>query len=265
MKDNLTKKLLDTDLVGRLQPFVDRNEFGYTFMGNETIMFPQQTDAKSPWLYVKNRKGNKCSLWHTVYFGIHKIIPQHCFKHCWKVVASHKGWDGDVLRQLTMSDLMYIYEIQKEYDWPSKCGMDTRDYTPTIWGAYWYCDSLTQARAVKFDVEPKIKEIDERIQVIVKRSCTEFELYLGESNKWDELDITWKDDESVLENWIYQQEDFFGEQADNELLVRNVKNRFLYWAHKHGDMTYREFTDQSPLIYRFPETKDVEIVPSITY
>lgn len=263
MAHDYMERLLDTDLVGKLQPYVDNQQINYNFMGDEWIRFATGSQTRTPWLIHKGVVGHQCHIFHSVYHGMFGCIPKTCFKHCWKMTACNKGIKDDVVQQLTMKEVMEIEELQKYLDLPSKCGMDRRVYTPNIWGAYWYFPNLEMAQNHYNQIRGCMNLINPDIDVNIKRSCTEFELALGPSDKWDELEIDWMEKEGVLDEWVYRIDQEPVKQ--HTLIKRAVRNKMLYWAHQHGDMTYKLFNQGNDLVYKFPTEKNVPIQPSKTY
>ena len=100
-------------------------------------------------------------------------------------------------------------------------------------------------------------------ELTITRSCTEFELALGPSDKWDDLEIEWAEKESVLDEWVWRAT---GEPpTQHELIKQAVRNRMMYWAHEHGDFTYKHFNDNNELVHTFVEERRVPISPAVTY
>lgn len=233
----------------------------YRFISDDQVQVIIALDDDSPWLIAHNRKERKCLMWHNVYFGIYGVVPTPCLKHCWKVCITRMWDDNGFETQLDFAHVMTIADFQVEFDWPSKVGMDRRDWTPNIWGAYWYCDSLDQARNIKNIVE---QALGTDFVVEIKRGCTEMELVLGDSREWDVCDPrcqAQQDMEKELDAFIFNE---IGPMDQQTMIKKNVILRFMYWAHKHGDFTYREFMDEGeeltfdmprgPVKYRKSET-----------
>lgn len=263
MSTDFMERLYDTDVVGKLQPFVNRHEIGYDFIGDEWLQMHETKETNTPWLVHKRSKGQLCHIFHTTYFGIFGCVPELCFKHCWKLAACNKGVKDDQVQQLCMRDVLDIEELQQELDLPSKCGMDRRDYTQNIWGSFWYTSSLDEAKEKYPIIRDGLDKIDPNINLVIKRSCTEFELAIGPSDTWDDMERPWSEKEDVLNDWILRQDS--QPEHQHELIKRNVKIKMLQWAYKHGDNTYRLFNEGNDLVMRFPKEDNKSIVPSITY
>jgi hypothetical protein len=262
----LMKRLSDTDIVGRLQEHVDKQEFTYDFIGDEWLKFHTQVFTNDYWLHTKFDLQKSCHVWWTKYFGVFRCVPEKCLKHCWKLCACHRGFDRErrQYRQLNLSEVMDIHELQQDMGVTSKVGMDPRDYTPTIWGAYWYTDSMDQGQKLFETLRGGLDKINPDIDLSLKRACTEYEIYLGPSNTWDDREFKWEETEKVLNKWVYPEPNHTNEDQ-HELIQQSVKLRFLHWAYMHGDMTYKDFIDGDDILHTFVEKVQKPITPSVTY
>lgn len=265
-KPGLMQRLNDCDIVGRLQPHVDAHEFSYNFMGPDALRFHTQAYTTDTWLHTMFDKSKSCHIWWTKYFGVFRCVPEKCLRHCYKLCACDRGFDDDrkQVKQLSLSEVMDIHEFQQRLNLTSKTGMDQRDYTTTTWGSYWYLSSLKEAHNLYPAVRAGLDEINPDIVLNVKRACTEFELYLGPSNEWDDKDFAWEETEKVLDKWVFP-EPTSDDEGQHELIQQAIKLKMLHWAHMYGDMTYKEFIDGDNLEHGFKEVKRVPIVPSVTY
>lgn len=251
-QENLLKKLKERKKEG----------LSYRFVSDEQVQVLIALDDDSPWLLNHSRKERKCLVWHNVYFGIYGVVPTPCLKHCWKVVITRMWNDDGEESQLDFSAVMKIAEFQENFEWPSKVGMDRRAWTPNLWGAYWYCDTLEQAREIR-----KVLETDLSSDFIVeiKRGCTEMELMLGDSGEWDVCDPRCEGQKQLeisLDAFIYNE---IGPLEQPVMVKRDVILRMMYWAHKHGDMTYlMHMNPGEQLTFEMPRGP-VKWKPSRTY
>jgi hypothetical protein len=265
-KRSLAERLKDTDIVGKLKPYNDQNQLKYSMLGaGEGIRFFQSVATDNPWLHISTNRMHNCAIWHSVFFGVWKLIPKYCRDHCWKLCATDRGMDakGEKVDQLTMDEIMQIHEYQEEQGIQAKVGMDKRPYTKSIWGAYWYNGSKAEGMELYPVVREALDKINPDINLRLKRACTEFELFGGPTSRWDHV---LEDDEceAVLEKWIDMVP--LGNQSEgNELLINNTRNRFIDWAHQHGDMTYKLFTKGEPVTFDFPTVKTVPVEDSVCY
>jgi hypothetical protein len=179
------------------------------------------------------------------------------------MTACNKGIKDGVVQQLTMEEVLAIEKIQQYLDMPSKCGMDRRAYTPNLWGAYWYFPTLYLAQRRYNQIKGVLNSVNPDINVQIKRSCTEFEIDIGPSDQWDTMDRPWLEIENVLDEWVYRVDT--DPDTQHELIKRKVRIEMMYWAHQHGDFTYKKFNQGNDLVYRFPEERCEPIIPSVTY
>jgi hypothetical protein len=222
--------------------------------------------TENTYLHTQFDLDRMCQIWWGKYFGVFRCVAKKCLNHCYKIVVAHRGFDEErkQYRQLNVREVMEIHDLQVRLGFTAKVGMDSRDYTPTIWGAYWYFNDKRSAWANYKDIKEAVQKINPEIQVNVKRSCTEFELYLGPSHEWDGRDFGWEETEKALDEWVSTIPNF-STTKQFYLIQQSVKIRFLHWAYMHGDMTYKEFIDGDDLVYEFEGFDKRKIKPSVTY
>jgi hypothetical protein len=125
-----------------------------------------------------------CALMHIFHTHVFKSrgIHSHCYE-CYKVV-------------MYPNNLEQVDKISKwqrgaltDLGWPCKVGADKRAYTSHLWGAYFYCRGIDEGRArQKIIKDWAVENLGDDVKVILKRACTEFEISLGPSDKWEKLD-----------------------------------------------------------------------------
>jgi hypothetical protein len=54
-------------------------------------------------------------------------------------------------------------------------------------------------------------------------------------------------------------------KEQNELIQQAVRIRMMYWAHKHGDMTYKKWNRGNDLIHRRQIWTEEPIISPVTY
>lgn len=265
-KKNIMQRLHDTNILGRMQHHVNNHEFSYNIAGDDLIYFHSQLIVDDNWLHTKLSQGRLCNIWFKKYFTVHRVVPKKCFKHCYKAVACNRGFDEErqCYKQLSFDEVMQIRDLQLKLGLPSKCGMDDREYTPNVWGSYWYCDSLEEAENMFPTLREGLDKINPEISLSIKRSCTEMELWLGPTDTWDDIEPDWLEKEAILDRWLAQINPLFREEQ-HEMIEYNVREKLMYWAHKHGDLSYKQYIQGCNLIQVFPDVREMEIVPSVTY
>lgn len=191
--------------------------------------------TQTPWCHAKTSPEKQCGLDHNIIFGNWRIITPRCM-HCWKVCVTLESFD----------DTIKCEALQRRMDYPSKCGMEMRDYTPKFWGAYWYTNSLEEGRERYTEVKEALrKHVSDYAaeHCILKRSCTEFEMVKGPSPYWH---IT--DDEYRFLEYIEAFIDTYDSNAEQaEMVKRHCHLKWVLWAHMNNDMSYLKYNDGKKL------------------
>jgi hypothetical protein len=121
-----------------------------------------------------------------------------------------------------------------------KCGVETRDYVNGLYGGYFYNRSLEEGKEclemVKVAVAEKIGDVD----VILKRGCTEYERYYGDSSKW-----ALTDEQIAAENQILNHFEIPIEMPPQPQWVQlHIMRTWIEFACKHGDKDYLNHVGQ---------------------
>lgn len=189
----------------------------------------------TPWCHSKTSPEKRCGLDHNIVFENWKIITPRCM-HCWKVCVTLESFE----------DTLKCEQLQRRMDYPAKCGMEMRDYTPKFWGAYWYTNSLEEGRERWAEVKAALKEHVSDYAAehcILKRACTEFEMAKGPSPYWHITDEEYAFLEHI-ESFI-KTYDTNAEQQD--MVKRHVHLMWVLWAHMNNDMTYVKYNGDKKL------------------
>ena len=241
------------DIIKKLEPLLAGG--GYYLRPEDgkakarTISISKET----PWVHVKHTVGFNCGLWNQIIFvGIvstlpqdQKFVPRHC-QNCWKVCVKPRS----------LQQLFNLLEVQKKLERPSKCGIETRESVPGLYGGYFYnkgyqagmkCyDIVKTAMLENEQLAPLVDEVDEfgkTTRIILKRACTEYEHEIGDSSKWT---VTPEQEfiEDLVESYVVD-ESLVTIQPEH--LVWNIKRRWIEWAYQNGDPTYARYTGGKPL------------------
>jgi hypothetical protein len=193
------------------------------------------TDA--PWVYVKVSPGMRCDIYHRILFNILNMVPSRC-RECWKVVV----------RPRTVVELFDLYEFQREMGVPCKCGTEQRETVHGLYGGYFYCRGEKEGQERYQEVRELVNaHLSVETPVILKRYCTEYEIGPNSLGPSDALpDMT--DDELWLEEYViahFPSVGFGTPQPDH--ITSHVMMEWVQYAYKHGDETFKVFTDGSPL------------------
>lgn len=226
------------DIIEKLEPLL--TAAGYVIkrdtgrIGRSVIGFAYNT----PWLHIKQAHKKRCGLDSHVIFNYYGFIPRRC-QECWKIVVSPR----------TLRELFALKKIEEQLDLPAKCGIEVRDYTPRLYGGYFYTCSLEEGRDVYKIVRKAVNEgISPEVNVILKRGCTEMEMEVGPSPFWV---VTKKNREleEIIEERVEDYSVSFSSPPD--YMEAHIKKYWVNWAYSHGDETYLDYTGGQPL---YPET-----------
>lgn len=152
-------------------------------------------DPNRRWIYTNQNPKMFCNFYMDGVFSHLNFIHSRCLQ-CYKVVV----------KMHRVADLFRMYEFQKEFtkdcqgtDRFCKCGIEERPYTHNPYGAYFYNLGIEQGKLRHGQVLREMRKLfgddavsdvpgswsDGKIEIILKRYCTEFELRFGPSNEYD--------------------------------------------------------------------------------
>lgn len=189
------------------------------------------------WVIV-GQPNNMCEFWNRVYWIQFGLRPAVCRTQCYKVVA----------KILNAGELLDVHSLMQQihtiHGYTGKCGLDIRWYSPGLYVAFWYNDTLeeglkcyeTVKEAIAKQIDPTFAHDEDRL--FLKKGCTEMEhpLFGGiPSDQWGEPTEDDIAHEARLDN-------IFGKtsrvSAQPEWLVNKVLWEWLKAASTIGDKTY---------------------------
>lgn len=192
----------------------------------------KSTSYNTPWIHFHHTTVRHCGIWNRVYFRSYGHIPKFCRYHCWKTV----------IKPTTVKELFMLHDLMQSLNWPSKCGIDVRDYTPGPYAGFVYADSLKEGQSYCRAMKKHVAEaIGDHVAVLLKRGCTEME-QAKPSDQWDD----WGPNDELLERKlddIYMKEEADGKQG--YWLQNVIKRKWVRHAMSIGDETWKEITDAS--------------------
>lgn len=244
------------NVIKILRPLLE--DGGYIIDPQDHIIKPaiESVDWKSPWVYVN--PGNEMGIcrFNTHLFNTLGIIPKYC-RECYKITFRV----GTVFQLVKMREMM-----RKEFvlrGWHCKCGIEVRPWVPASYGGYLYSRGLGQARDRYLDAlaiaekwltlgDSTIDRLrsagfvfDPTPKVILKRACTEMEMRLGPSDKW-EFPADW----DALEDHINQYVKV-GLSKRNpptpQYIIESKEAEWIRFAHDRGDPTAAMFNEGNPI------------------
>lgn len=236
------------DLYNKLNALITQRLFT---KGEDGKLHMETREAlDSPWMSIKKARGRYCSLWHTVWLGIFRIVPMPCH-NCYKVVIAPR----------TLFQLFQLATLLRNLNIPSKCGIETRWYVRRPYGGYVYADSLEEGMEYWHLVRTAVDlHIDPEIKVFLKRGCTEMEQLRPDSSSWEqqktaeEVELERKLDE------VFAQEPKYPAEVD--WLTNQLKRRWVRYAIKLNDPTVpivlgkdAQIPEIAPPVIYSPESK----------
>lgn len=235
-RHNLYTELGKLDIISRIRPLLDRQ--GYIVRPGDDKIVPRSmvVSHETPWVYVQTDPEARCDVFHRVFYNILDHIPTYC-RNCWKVVVRPK----------TLVQLFDLYEIQKEMGVPCKCGIERRDSVHGLYGGYFYTRSKEEGQKRYEEVRSLVDTyIDPDTTVLLKRYCTEFELggHMGVKGQGDSSEMPdTTQEEKAMEDYILAHFPKVGYSSQpSKHLIATVMNRWIHYAYKHGDESYKAFT-----------------------
>jgi len=164
-----------------------------------------------------------------------------------------------VIKPRNLKELLKLTDILHERQFPSKLGIDRRDYTYGPWAGFVYGDSIEEGQKYARKLR---KLLDERISpdvpLILKRGCTEMEA-IKPSNEWDEM----SPEEVLLERRLNDSFEFEeNETRHSAWMIEDIKYRWLRHAIQIGDPTAKECAIK---LSGDPDAWSKLVVESVTY
>jgi hypothetical protein len=217
------------DLIGKLKPLFNAGHL-YIDPENGKIKRPGQVMMiTNPWVFTKQADWTNCAVWHQIYFKCLNAIHSGCYR-CYKVVV----------RPQTVRELFDLHEVMQQLGLAGKCGVETREYTKHLYGAYFYCNGLEDGKRIYRIVSDAIaKELRPDMDVILKRGCTEFEMMHGDSSKYEQSEEDRQTERLLEDNMDIPPATF----AQPDILKTHIKRSWLAWAYKNNDRTCLEYND----------------------
>lgn len=227
-KKNLYESLTLMDDMTHLKILMKEKNFSMGVDGRLRRSYGAQVET--PWIHQHNEGIQKCELWHELFFTYNVMVPTYC-QNCWKVV----------LFIPTVEDLFEVYEIQKELGRQCKCGMELRWTDERRYGGYFYNWGKEAGQECYKIVR---KAMPQRINVILKCACSEYEVACGPPDEWVPTEKQLRI-EAAYKRRVMTNETKF-RQLD--YLKANVMLKWLHHAAHIGDLTYKKFTNGKPLV-----------------
>jgi hypothetical protein len=237
---NFYKWLKEHDVVSWLEPLRRKNHWRWR-AGDLKLELKSGVAPVLPWNYTVAGKQD-CYIWSCLMFENPNIkptfqfVPEYCHG-CYKVVVRPK----------TLVQLFALEKLQYELGRPGKCGIEVRDYTPALYGGYFYNRGLEEGQECYEAVREAVNKyplLGEDVDVYLKHACTEMERKYGASDKWEEVTDAQKEVEQLIQDHIVYDPTI---QDQPKHFLVHTHRRWIEWAFQHGDETYKTFTGDEPI------------------
>lgn len=201
------------------------------------------TKWEGVWIYTNPDRERFCNRYQSTVEHMN-YIPPKCMA-CWKVVVRPK-----TLLQLFMLYDLQVKMIEGEPGCFCKCGVEVREWVFGNYGGYFYTNSKEEGLARYKQVRELVDEqISPDIDIVLKRSCTEFEQKYGPSDEWDKM----FDPEThpIIAGWEKLiEENVVATKTDAkqpEIVRKHIMNYWVDFAYDRGDPTVIKLNDGKPL------------------
>jgi len=155
-------------------------------------------------------------------------IPMAC-RDCYKVKVCPTDFKG----------LLALRRLSRDIPCNSKCGPElTHYYSQDLYGGFFYCHGLDQARAIHRQVREALdrdQALGPGVAMRIKRGCTAYEIHCGPSDRWTFDPAQEELEARLLERFALPRKD---KPAEEYVTLM----QWVEAAHSIGDDSYLEFT-----------------------
>ena len=232
------------DVVTWLEPMINSGSVKCRITDGKFEFTNMTHPHKVPWHYIRTVTGAKCPYYQNLFGKISprtpagKFVPRRC-QSCWKIV----------IRPRSLKELFALEELMlTKFDWPCKCGIERRSYTPLSkyrYGGYIYNTDPQQGGRRLLELRKMFEEHEvlNGVEAYLKRGCTEFELGIPNTSEWKVTDEQNRVED--LLDWYFHFD--VPDSGMPEHILDRVHMTWIEWAAENGDETYLEYTDGQPL------------------
>lgn len=242
--------LVHFNIIPKLLPML---EAGRYIIDAETkkIRVPiPSIDASAPWVFVNPSPEMFCHLFRLT-FDHWNFIHSRCME-CFKVVV----------KMPAVVDLFKMLEWQRQFtektygtDRFCKCGIEKRPWVHYQYGAYFYCKGIEQGKLRHHQVmdglracygEDRVSSTPGavgtgKVEVILKRYCTEFELKLGPTDVYERPPLSDEMEKRIMD--AFERVKNLGQP---DFLVHHIMEEWLRFAWEIGDDSAKQFNGGLP-------------------
>lgn len=237
------------------------------FDANRQLIVPAGEDMlfDTNWLFCGNTVASRdCYLWHSIMFEHFNLVPEYCKLHCYKVVVKVRNF-AEAFQFFNLLNASAAIEANL-CSIHGKCGIDSRHYTHGHFNGFVYCHGLEEALKKYKIIRRLVNEhLDdgENINVIVKRSCTEFEQQFGPTDNefWNKITPEEADLERRLRDIFVG---FWTAAVQPDWLKNKTFLTWAKWANSVGDTSWvdvfgKDFLTMSAVTYHPVDEKKSQL------
>lgn len=219
---------------------------GMGYIDHDTGLIRFQNKAMQPssnWLFFGYTTALRdCFLWHSIMFNHFHLVPEFCRLRCYKVVVKVRNFiEAIKFRNVMLSAPLIRADLVPMH---GKVGMDERWYSSGSFNGFVYCDGLNDALEKYQAVRELVStQLSPDIEVIIKRTCTEFEREYGPTDSpfWQSISQEDLDLQHHLEDIMEHQQ---SSAVQPDWVVNKTIARFAKWANSFGDKSWIEYFGQ---------------------
>ena len=177
---------------------------------------------------------------HFKVFNTYNVIPEYCFS-CYKIQINLKNI-------LELFKLHFIFDnIKLQKNNIRKTMIESRPNVGGVYKGLIYCTGLDEAKKILDIIYPIIRfNIDEKINIFIKRGCTEFSISYPNFDKIDQsvkYNENWKEKEKIIDKNNLLTKDTTLKNSISGLTISDalIMKNWLVYAKKIDDMSYKKF------------------------
>lgn len=208
----------------------DKDRSFYWKLSDGKVHCSRVLERKQIWLYPHRNaikdQARKCYDCQFLFYHLH-CLPFSALD-CWKVVIPLKR----------AQDLFMLYNfMNKDYGRPRcKLGKEVRPFVKSRnYGGYYYHNTKEDGLETKNSLSKELEQhFGRKMELYLKRGCTEYEMDIGPSDKWDEI---MTDEELGFQKLVLSYCDFTSDEADPPLPPDDYQTQMIIdgwfdWAKK---------------------------------
>jgi hypothetical protein len=250
-KPTMVQSLASFNIIKMFQPLLETSHYIHPV----TKKITQKTvglDWTRNWIFTNPNPKMFCNLYQAI-FNHANMVPSRC-RECYKVVVKIP----------TIVALMRVWQFQQDFtkdlygrDRFCKCGIEERPWVHYQYGAYFYNQGIEQGKLRHAQVMRELKDVfgkdrvsdtpgavrDGKLEVILKRYCTEFEMNLGPSDKYEVPAGGLELEKKIMDAWDISK----CNPGQPDYVIEHVLDNWMRFAWDRGDSSVMQFNDGKPL------------------